>query len=71
MGYWLDTWLVDCCAKVKANDLAQRTLDDYTKNLVPLKVFFGPMAPAAITPKHVQTYLGMQAEAGRPVRGNR
>lgn len=71
MSYWLDMFLVHCEERVKAKDLAPRTLADYTDNLVPLKVFFGKMLPAAITPRHVQTYVDMQAQADRAVRGNR
>lgn len=70
-GYWLDMFLVDSEARVKANDLSARTLKDYTENTVPLKVFFGQMLPEAITPRHVQTYLDIAARSGRPVRGNR
>lgn len=71
MAYWLDMFLVDGAARVKAKTFAQRTLDDYTKNVIPLKSYFGNMMPASITPKHVQSYLDIQAEAERPVRGNR
>lgn len=70
-SYWLDMFLVDCEARVKANDLAARTLSDYQKNVVQLKVFFGLMLPEAITPRHVQSYLDLAARTGRPVRGNR
>ena len=70
-GYWLDMFLADCEARVKAKTLAQRTLDDYTQNAVPLKIYFGSMLPESITPNIVQAYLELQARAGRPVRGNR
>lgn len=71
MGYWLDMFLVHCEARVKTGDMAARTLSDYVTNVVELKVFFGAMLPESITPKHVQTYLDLQARAERPVRGNR
>lgn len=70
-GYWLDMFLVDCEARVKAKTLAARTLADYRHNVVPLKIFFGAMLPETITPNLVQNYLKMQADLGRPVRGNR
>lgn len=71
MGYWLDQFIVDCAARVKAKSLAPRSLSDYTGNIVPLKVFFGAMLPEHIQPLHVQTYLDTGAAAGRPVRANR
>lgn len=70
-GYWLDQFIVDCAARVKAKTLAVRTLADYTHNVVPLKAFFGSMLPEHIQPLHVQQYLDIGAEAGRPVRANR
>lgn len=70
-GYWLDLFLRDCAARVKAKDLSQRTLDDYTKNTAELKVFFGRVVPEAITPEMVQTYLKEGRHAGRPTRANR
>lgn len=71
MRYWLDQFLVDCAGRVKAKTLAPRTLSDYTKDAEPLKAFFGEMLPEHIQPLHVQTYLDLGAEAGRPVRANR
>jgi len=56
---------------VVAKDLAQRTKDDYAKDCVPLKVFFGAMLVEHIEPHHVQTYLDAGAKANRPVRANR
>lgn len=71
MGYWLDQFILHCTARVKAKDFSERTLSDYTGNIVPLKVFFGSMLPEHIQPVHVQTYLDTGAGAGRPVRANR
>lgn len=71
VGYWLDRFLLNCAERVKAKTLAQRTLDDYTKNAVPLKTFFGTMLPEHIQPLHVQTYIDIGGEAGRAVRANR
>lgn len=70
-GYWLDRFLVDCEERVKAGTLAARTASDYTKNVVPLKEFFGSMLPEDIKAPHVQDYLEIGAKAGRPVRANR
>lgn len=71
VGYWLDLFLVDFAAQVTAKKRAQRTLDDYTKDVVPLKVFFGAMLPEHIEPQHVQAYLDMGALESRGVRANR
>lgn len=71
MSYWLDQFLDNCAARVKAEDLSARTLSDYTKDVVPLKVFFGRMLPEHIEPHHVQAYLDAGAVAERPVRANR
>lgn len=71
VGYWLDMFIVDCTERVKNKDLSERTLKDYTQNLVPLKVFFGSMLPEHITPTLVQQYLEINSRAGRPVRANR
>lgn len=71
VGYWLDMFLVDCEARVKAKDLAERTLSDYTKDVKELKVFFGAMLPEHIEPLHVQQYLDLGKENERPVRANR
>lgn len=71
VGYWLDMFLVDCEKRVAAKTLAERTLRDYTENSVVLKIFFGSMLPEAVTPNTVQSFLELQARAGRPVRGNR
>ncbi len=70
-GYWLDMFIIDCEARVKSKSLAQRTLDDYRKNVIELKVFFGRLPPEAISPLTVQTYLDEGKRAGRPTRANR
>lgn len=72
MAYWLDMFIVDCEARVKSGGLAQRTLDDYTADIEPLKIYFAsPMLPTDIEPNHVQNYLEIGATSGRPVRANR
>jgi integrase len=70
-GYWLDRFLVDCTARVKAGTLAARTLSDYEKNAEPLKAFFGNMLPEDIKAAHVQKYLEIGRDQARPVRANR
>ena len=70
--YWLDMFIVDCEERVKAGTLARRTLEDYKRDIQPLKIYFEPpMLPADIEPNHVQEYLEIGAKAGRPVRANR
>lgn len=71
VGYWLDMFLVECEARVKAKDMAPRTLSDYTKDAKELKVFFGTMLPEHILPMHVQKYLDLGRQSGRPIRANR
>lgn len=72
MIYWLDMFIVDCEARVKAGSLANRTLSDYRSDIEPLKIYFAaPMLPTDIEPNHVQEYLEIGANAGRPVRANR
>lgn len=69
--WFLDSFLVDCAARVKAGTLADRTLADYTRDVEPLKLFFGAMLPIDILPSHVADYLEIGAKAGRATRANR
>lgn len=72
ISYWLDMFVSDCEVRVKAADLAVRTLADYTDDVVPLKVYFAPpMTPGDILPSHVQGYLDIGRQVGRPTRANR
>ena len=72
MKYWLDMFIVDCEERVRAKTLAQRTLDDYSKDIEPLKIYFkAPMLPTDIEPRHVQEYLAIGATENRPARANR
>lgn len=70
-GYWLDRFVLDCATRVRGGDMSARTLADYEKNVVELKVFFGRMPPESITPMMVQTYLDEGKRAGRATRANR
>lgn len=71
MAYFLDAFLAASEKRVATSQLSPRTLADYQVNVIPLKNFFGRMAPAGIEPKHVAQYLDVNAELGRPVRANR
>lgn len=71
VAYWLDMFIVDCEARVKAKDMSARTVADYRENIEPLKVFFGRMLPEHIKPSDVQTYLEVGKRQGRAVRANR
>lgn len=71
MAHWLDLFVVHCERRVARSELAQRTYDDYKRDVEPLKVFFGRMTPASVEPKHIARYLDAGAELGRPVRANR
>ena len=51
--------------------MAERTLSDYMKAHVPLKVFFGGMAPGSVQTKHVTQYITAGRNADRAVRANR
>jgi hypothetical protein len=71
MTWFLDQFIIDCEQRVRVNDLAKRTLDDYVAALVPLKAFFGSMLPTEIGAHHVTEYLDIGVRTGRAVRANR
>jgi integrase len=71
MAHFLDTFVIACKKRVSAGSLALRTQEDYERDVVPLKAFFGHLTPAAVEPSHVGRYLDLGAEHGRPVRANR
>ncbi|GMV45135.1 MAG: hypothetical protein AMXMBFR66_05330 [Pseudomonadota bacterium] len=71
VAFYLDEFLAACKRRVTAQDLAQRTLDDYTRDAVPLKAFFGPMFPQGVEAPHVAEYLDTNLELDRGVRANR
>lgn len=83
--YWMDRFLIDCEARVKAGTLAQRTLEDY-RGAIEIKprkdgqeslsgslrrYFAPPMTPLDVTPKHIQQFLQIGATAGRSYQANR
>ncbi len=70
-SWWLDQFLIHFGQLVAAGDKSQRTLDDYTGYLVPLKAFFGAMLPSEIGPHHITEYLDIGAKAERSVSANR
>jgi len=76
--YWLDMFVVDCEARVKAGALSVRTLEDYQGAIgtdarpSALRLFFAPpMTPLDVEPDMVQDYLTTNAQLGRPVPANR
>lgn len=76
--YWMDMFLVDCDARVKAGTLAPRTLEDYRAAFgtddkpSALRVYLAPpMTPLDLEPDMVQDYLTTNAQLGRPVPANR
>ena len=72
IGYLLfDMFIVECEQRVRAQDLAQRTLEDYTGYVEELKVFFGSMLPEDLAPSDVQTYLAEGRKAKRDSQANR
>ena len=50
MAYFLDAFLAASEKRVATSQLSPRTLADYQVNVIPLKDFFGRMAPAGIEP---------------------
>lgn len=76
--YWLDLFVLDCDARVKAGTLAARTLQDYRDAVgtddkpSALRTYFAPpMTPLDLEPDMVQDYLTTNAQLGRPVPANR
>jgi len=69
--FYLDEFLQACRRRVVAQDLAPRTLDDYARDALPLKAFFGTMYPIGVEPSHVAEYLDTNLGLGRGVRANR
>ncbi len=79
--YWMDQFLIDCAARVKAETLATRTYSDYAKAIQTkegakshgaLRTYFAPpMTPLDVTPNHIEAYLAVGLTAGRAVPANR
>jgi hypothetical protein len=73
IAYWLDLFIVDCEARVKAGTLAARTFEDYSNAIKgtdakpgALRLFFAPpLTPLDLDPDMVQDYLETNAELGR------
>lgn len=83
--YWMDRFIIECEARVKAGTLAQRTLDDY-RNAIEIKArkdgkdsvtgalrtfFKPPMTPLDVTPNHIKQFLQIGAAAKRATQANR
>jgi integrase len=71
VAFYIDEFLAACKARVTKCDLAQRTLEDYTRDAVPLKAFFGAMYPVGVEAPHVADYLDTNLQLDRAVRANR
>lgn len=71
IAWYLDQFIIECEARVKAGDMSVRTLGDYQSTLPHLKAFFGEMLPSDIGPSHVTAYLDLGVKLKRPVRANR
>lgn len=84
LSHFMDLFLADCERRVglkstvKGIKLSQRTLDDYREAFGtpekpgPVREYFAPpRTPYDVTPDAVQQFLRDEAEAGRPVQGNR
>jgi integrase len=71
LAYWFAMFLADCEARVKAKDLAQRTLDDYRTYRNELEPTFGRMFPEQVTPHHVQTWIDEGRKDSRATQANR
>ena len=69
--WYLDQFIIDCEARVKAGNLAARTLEGYRDTLPHLKAFFGEMLPSDIKPSHVTAYLDLGVKLQRPNRANK
>ena len=57
MNAWFDEWTKELDARVKADQLAPRTREDYVDALDFLRPFFGSMRPESIESRHVAQYL--------------
>jgi integrase len=83
--YWMDRFVIECEARVKAGSMAQRTLDDY-RNAIEIRnrkdgepaiagtlrtYFAPPMTPLDVTPNHVKRFLELGAQADRATQANR
>ncbi len=71
LSWYLDAFISAMEKRVAQGNLAQRTLEDYRQNIIPLKGAMGSFLPSAVEPKHIAHYLDLNAEQGRPVRANR
>lgn len=71
MAYYLDAFVVECEKRVDKKLLAQRTYEDYKRDIEPLKIFCDKMTPADIEPRHKAQYLDIGVQLDRGVRANR
>jgi integrase len=71
VDYWMGQFLQACRERVKAGDLAPRTLADYERDSEEVLDMFGKMFPAGLEAHHKAVYLDEALADNRPVRGNR
>ena len=71
LAWYFDEYLKWARGRVAAKKLSQRTLDDYTEYMKLLKIAFGHMTPAEVTPADVQRYLDAGVELDRAIAANR
>ena len=71
MSYYLDAFIINCEKRQEKGSLAPLTVKGYTRDIVPLKLFFGEMYPEDVEPKHIAQYLDLGVEHDRPIRANR
>lgn len=79
--HWMEQFLLHCEARVKSGNMAQRTLDDYTKAIrksdkapshgALSSYFAAPMTPLDVLPSHIEEFLEIGRLAGRAVPSNR
>lgn len=70
-SWYLDQFIIDCEARVKAGSLSVRTLEGYRDTLPHIKAYFGEMLPSDIKPSHVTAYLDLGVKMLRPKRANK
>lgn len=71
VAYWLSKWHTDLTERVRTDDLAERTREDYVADSKPLIAFFGHMEPLEVGPDHLAQYIKLGRNMGRKVRVNR
>ena len=72
LGWWLSEWLrTEVAARVAAGTMSERTAEDYTRDVEPVKAALGHLTPSALKTTHITAYLKAGRDMHRPVRANR